>query len=1268
MPMSSAEIAQMAMMNQQQLALSRALSSAYTQGDVAAGYGLNAAASVGSTAMSLLSSLPMTLGIKAGMSAFSAGTAGGLGFGAAAAGGLSAGLATAGAVALPVAAVGLGAGFVGHQMLEGAQQQQYLNMRLAQSFAFNNQFGLRGFTHQDTSTIGAAMREMTHELGPNGELTSMKELSDLASKMGQMGMMRGVRDAQEFNTKFREMIKTVRTIATELNTSMGQAMEFMQASKASGMFMRADQLRFAQQVQSIATGSGLATSEVAAMGSIGAQISRAYGGLGRQGAFGGMRAIGQVGAALSIGAITEEDIYNATGLTGAEGRQTLAANMMSQTGSFLRSGKGRWFLASLAGANGTIDEAAVQKYLTGAVGVGDTRGMAHSHLGEVGRANFIRNEGRLRGAVMERFGALAPSIALMGWASERGIDINNMDDYTMLFAQRQLGMGRDELDVAVKMAQDLPRIMREQQQQQDYAKYGQRLGLEAKNRGIEGAKRRFEHARERLTSNLQQAGQNMYNDLTDFVDKWLDNWMGTAIPSATEGIQEVWRTSLSGGGGVAGQRSFEALFGGGRVTAATQRLQRVLGTNLPGMSGLTGSRMTWEEFSGESSTASWLLGTGAAASALGGPIGLVPGIGLMAAGGVMKLQGWLGGAGEYRERLERAGYGKRIEAISHMEGRQQQLALNAMLDEANEVQKAVTGNVRTVTVEGSLRMKLLEGYAEHVGKEGLDTRGAAVEKILEQESRAGNKHAAELLQQYRETRSPADKAKMIAGMERSLGIAGGGMRDLGEKLGSLDSATAARMRGMSQAERDQYMGALMRGGEESGGGFWSSVGKGAAVGAAGGLLLGPMAIPGAILGAVVGGASYYLGSGRGSREGRALDEATAKYARSREGMEFLTGIYTGDTSSLEAAYAAITAAQQEGATQEERTKGVAARNALMARELVSAVQKAGVSDVSKLDEKTKEGLLEKYKRYGGEAEDFEHMRMAIAAQKENLYKQWEINRERIAKDMKAAAQEQGGRLEGMGIITYDTKTTTYKLSAETTKKLREQGGQSLAAAMLQMEMLNAEMSGDPERIDEIRAKAEHKYDILSKMSMTQLSSYVKEFGDTDAAVLLSGAKRYRSLSRRGASAALGISGMLGLGGGETRSQKRDLMRAYGQGEEAFIKEYIAQTGVEGEAATRLREALGGKGGIYQQSKQGGKDVEVAIAAALEKLRADPKLKEAIEKKEDARRSPQERDIHNMAADIKTLAQNMKPEAISSSLSTQLTPVLQQIAEKLGQKS
>jgi hypothetical protein len=168
--------------------------------------------------------------------------------------------------------------------------------------------------------------------------------------------------------------------------------------------------------------------------------------------------------------------------------------------------------------------------------------------------------------------------------------------------------------------------------------------------------------------------------------------------------------------------------------------------------------------------------------------------------------------------------------------------------------------------------------------------------------------------------------------------------------------------------------------------------------------------------------------------------------------------------------------------------------------------------------------------------------------------------------------------------------------------------------------------------------------------------------------MLSDAKRYRSLSRRGSASGTGIASYMGLGGGETRSQKRDLQSAFGKGEDAFIKEYLAQSGLEGDAATAVRGALGGKGGIYEKAKAGGKDMEVAISTALTALKSDPRMKDAIEKKEDSKRSPQERDIHAMAADIKTLASSMKPEAISGPIGTALQPAVDALtaaANKMG---
>lgn len=1236
-------------MNYQQFSM---MNASFNRADQMAGYGMNAVGAGMNIGTAALGAVPMGIATTA---AFSAGV-GAWGAGA----GLAGVAGAAGAAALPWAAAALpimagaaGVGFVGSQMMEGASQQQNLNATLSRSFVFNNQFGRRGFTRSDTSQIGAAMREMSHDVGPGGELTSMRELTDLAGKMGQMGMGRGVRDAQEFNQKFREMIKTVKTIATEMNTSMTQAMEFMQASKSAGIFNKADQIRFAQQVQGIATNSGLATSEVTAMANVGAQISRAYGGLGRQGAMGGIRAIGQVGGAMQAGVLSEEDIYNATGQTGAEGRAALATNMMSQTGSFLKSGKGRWFMASLAGANGTIDEASAQRYMMGDLGTGGTRQMAGRNLGEVGRANFIRNEGRLRGAVMERFGALAPSMALMGWASQRGIDINNMDDRSMLFAQRHLGMGRDELDAAVKMAQDMPRIMQSQMQQESFSKYGKQLSMDQKNRGLEGAKRRIEHAKEKLLSGLQQAGADMYTDLTNTVEKWLDNWAGTAIPAATEGIQNIWSETVNRGGGAAATARFEAVFGGGKTGARRQEMLSRLGGGVNAPAGLQGGRMTWDEFSGQNKMANQFMGAGAVLSLTG--IGSVIGTPMMLAGLGMKAGGWLGGAGETMARMEKAGFKGRIAEIGQMKGTEQQAALNEMLDRANSMQKALTGSIRNVDVQGELRSELLREYAQgDYGKAGMDTRGAELERVLKARADKGDKQASELLTQYRETKNPAEKVKMVAGIEKSLGIEGGtnSMTAIAERLGSLDSATAERMRGMSQTERDRYAGSMMLGVEERGS-VWSAIGKGAAVGAGvGALFLGIGAIPSAIGGAAIGAAKYYLGSG--AKDTR-LAEASAKYARSEEGMRLLGDVLNRSTAGIDQANKLIGDAQNAAASQDDKAKAAVARNALMANEIDDAVNAAGGLD--KLSDAEKERLLKSNRDKGGKAEDFKTMREGVVAAQMDAQEQQKTNRERITKYLKEMAKTEGGRMEGMGIAKYDAKTDRYALTADTMAELKKNGGNSMAAAALQMEILNAQ---DPDQVEAIMQKSQQKYDLLSKMSVEELSKHVKTSSDASGAVMLSDAKRFKSLMRSKGGGGGAIAAFMGLGGGETRSEKLALQSAYGQGEEQFIKEYMRQTGLTGEAATQMRAALAGPEGIYAKTKSG-KGSEVEIAAVLDKLKSDPKMKDAFEKREDAKKSPSERSLYNIEQSLATMSKGLTADAISGAMAKSMGEVGDKIA-------
>jgi hypothetical protein len=168
---------------------------------------------------------------------------------------------------------------------------------------------------------------------------------------------------------------------------------------------------------------------------------------------------------------------------------------------------------------------------------------------KVGRANFIRNEGRLRGAAMQEFGAFLPGMQMMQWAASKGIDINNMDDRSMLFAQRQLGMGRDEADQAIKMAQNMPRIMEEMKSKKGLDEYTQARGQAAKSVGVEGIKQRFEQAKQKVNNQLQKVGQDFFNDGAEMIDNFLTKLTGEYEEKFSATAVQAYQQSTRGGGG-----------------------------------------------------------------------------------------------------------------------------------------------------------------------------------------------------------------------------------------------------------------------------------------------------------------------------------------------------------------------------------------------------------------------------------------------------------------------------------------------------------------------------------------------------------------------------------------------------------------------------------------------------------------------------------------------------------------------------------------------
>ena len=506
---------------------------------------------LGSAAIGMLGGSPMWAGAMGAGSALWGGASLG---GAAMAGGVAA------LGALPIMAAGSAAAYAGGQMMEGASQQTGLNNALRSSYNFRNQHGGQGFNRSDMTSIGTMIRDMSGQFGPGGEVTGFRELTQLAGKMTTMGLAQGVKDVKDFAERFKHMVTSLKTMATDLGTTLEGAMEFAAAAKQSGIFGMKGATMFSAQARQTAVAGGLAMSEVTGAASIGSQIVRSIGGLGKQGAAAGMRTIGNIGTMVEMGLLSEEGIYNVTGLNGAEGRQAYATSQMEKTASFLQTGRGRRMIASMAGKNGTLDPTAVQEFLAGGMDIKETKRLDNKMQSTVGRANFIRNEGRLRGAVMEQFGGNAQALQLVEWAHSKNIDIEGMGDREMLFAQRQLGMGRDEVDEAIKQVRAMPRVAERQRQSREDDAFHQGMGLQRKQMGIEGIKTRFDQAKEEVNNKLQRYGQDIMNSGSEFIDSFFTKLAGQYSQTVSEKADQVYRSAMFGGKG--GQSEFKKYFGG----------------------------------------------------------------------------------------------------------------------------------------------------------------------------------------------------------------------------------------------------------------------------------------------------------------------------------------------------------------------------------------------------------------------------------------------------------------------------------------------------------------------------------------------------------------------------------------------------------------------------------------------------------------------------------------------------------------------------------
>lgn len=497
--------------------------------------GERAAAYMGSMGQMGLAGVRFGADMGMGIAGGYAGTAmaGALGLGTMGTMALSAPIAMAAAV--PAMAMGSVFRAYGQAFSGGMQQQASFNSTLRENFDFHGGSGSmgRGFSQSQMGSIGNMIgREMR-----NNPFTNAQEMNGLIAGGAESGMLTGVRDVQQFSQSFRRMLDTLKSVQRELGGTLTDALSFVRSSQQAGIFQNADRVNFAAEVRTAEAVTGMNRNQLTALAATGANISRAFGGLGRQGAIGALRGAETIGAGLSTGAITMEQLSEVTGLTGDEAVSAFTQNMMTRAGRFSRTGMGRYSLYALSNSEGNgLDGDMLRRFQTGEISVGDVRRRAHQNVAGMGRARAINSEGRLRGEMMEE-GGLSAQIGMMRlMLGDRVMDRG--DDFASLVMQRRFHMSRDEAGMMTSLMRNQGSIAeREAVDRRSARNEADRNRDFSENRSVDAFLTRLEHGISDASgmTETRDLGRRLVTRVSSAVERAMDRILGTGSDNLSTG-------------------------------------------------------------------------------------------------------------------------------------------------------------------------------------------------------------------------------------------------------------------------------------------------------------------------------------------------------------------------------------------------------------------------------------------------------------------------------------------------------------------------------------------------------------------------------------------------------------------------------------------------------------------------------------------------------------------------------------------------------------
>lgn len=455
--------------------------------------------------------------------------------------------------------IGMAGKHVFGSMMEGAHEQQAIERTLSQfQFQNGNSRTGKGFSRSDAMQIGNMVRQM--ERVPE-MLTSFGELNKLMDKMGQMGLMQGVRDAGQFMDKFRNTINTLKDLSKMMGSTMEGALQAFGEARMSGFYSQGDIVKNVLNRQITGSLTGMNQGQVGALQQFGSQIGHGTGGSRRSGAQHALRTAGQLGMANQMGILSNDMIMEMTGKEGSEGIQDLSAQM-TQLGYRMGSSNVGQALTLALGKKengrytGEIDQDLVDKVRRGELGLGELKALARSKAGTRGaKLSFAAHKNRLRSEMVGAVGAEGISMQLQEILGERGW--HNPDAQNLVM--QRFGASEEQANMLQKLMPNLDQIgINMRADGANMSRNQARQALLRERYSLDAVKHKvFKKIEHTITDPFKDAGVAVRDYISNKYEDFMESLTGEYTRTLTKGTADLVRNSMMGSG--AARSSLNAL-------------------------------------------------------------------------------------------------------------------------------------------------------------------------------------------------------------------------------------------------------------------------------------------------------------------------------------------------------------------------------------------------------------------------------------------------------------------------------------------------------------------------------------------------------------------------------------------------------------------------------------------------------------------------------------------------------------------------------------